>query len=122
MLAIADDGKASVIFGRWRAAACRAWNAHGDVPGGIRHLYGGRRSDHVDDNAAVGHRGVSNRRPLRALPIPRPATRASRPLTVLAMGRIVSLLDAEDFARAFAGIGKTHAASVWHAGTRWVLT
>jgi hypothetical protein len=40
--------------------------------------------------------------------------RASAPLTVLALERIVSLRDYEDFARAFAGVGKARAAALWN--------
>lgn len=39
--------------------------------------------------------------------------RRNAPLTVTAMGRIVSLTDHEDFARAFAGIGKAQAQLLW---------
>jgi photosystem II stability/assembly factor-like uncharacterized protein len=42
--------------------------------------------------------------------------RASAPLTVRTLGRIVSLQDYEDFARSFAGIGKAQAAVVQVAG------
>ena len=70
----------------------------------------------------LGIRGVAN--PLAASgaadPESRDSARVNAPLTVLAMGRIVSLRDAEDFARAFAGIGKAHAAAIWHSGSRWV--
>ena len=39
--------------------------------------------------------------------------RANAPLTVLTLDRIVSLQDFEDFARAFAGIGKARAVPLW---------
>lgn len=42
--------------------------------------------------------------------------RASAPLTVRTLGRIVSLQDYEDFARSFAGIGKAQAAVIETAG------
>ena len=39
--------------------------------------------------------------------------RANAPLTVLTLDRVVSLQDYEDFARAFAGVGKAQAARLW---------
>jgi len=39
--------------------------------------------------------------------------RTNAPLTVLTLDRIVSLRDYEDFARAFAGIGKAQAVALW---------
>ncbi len=39
--------------------------------------------------------------------------RTNAPLTVLTLDRIVSLADYEDFARAYAGIGKAQATEVW---------
>lgn len=46
--------------------------------------------------------------------------RDTAPLTVRTLDRIVSLEDFADFARAFSGIGKAHAARVWD-GERWVI-
>jgi hypothetical protein len=46
--------------------------------------------------------------------------RANAPLTVLTLDRIVSLQDFEDFARAFAGIGKARAVSLW-SGERQIV-
>jgi len=61
-----------------------------------------------------GVRGVTN--PVAASGAADPETladaRVNAPLTVLAMGRIVSLRDYEDFAAAFAGIGKAQAAEI----------
>ena len=49
--------------------------------------------------------------------------RENAPLTVLTLDRIVSVQDYEDFARAFAGIGKARADVVWDgAAERLVLT
>ena len=48
------------------------------------------------------------------------AARANAPLTVLTFERIVSARDFEDFARAFAGIGKASATPVWD-GERQVM-
>jgi predicted phage baseplate assembly protein len=46
--------------------------------------------------------------------------RANAPLKVLTLDRIVSLPDYEDFARAFAGIGKAQAVAIWNGETRLV--
>jgi hypothetical protein len=46
--------------------------------------------------------------------------RSSAPLTVLTLDRIVSLDDYENFARAFAGVGKAQAVPVWSGETRLV--
>lgn len=40
--------------------------------------------------------------------------RGNAPLTVLTLDRIVSVQDFEDFARAFAGMGKAHATLIWN--------
>lgn len=62
-----------------------------------------------------GIRSVTN--PLGASGADDPETldeaRANAPLTVLTLDRIVSVQDYEDFARAFAGIGKARADTVW---------
>jgi predicted phage baseplate assembly protein len=47
--------------------------------------------------------------------------RDNAPVTVLTMGRIVSLRDYEDFARGFAGIAKAAAVWTWHTDRRGVL-
>jgi predicted phage baseplate assembly protein len=47
--------------------------------------------------------------------------RTNAPLTVLTLGRIVSLADYADFARAFQGVAKAHATWVWGPGGREVL-
>jgi predicted phage baseplate assembly protein len=46
--------------------------------------------------------------------------RQNAPLTVLTMDRIVSLQDCEDFARAFAGIGKAQATLLWNGERQMV--
>ena len=47
--------------------------------------------------------------------------RRTAPLTALTLGRIVSLADYQDFARAFAGIGKALATWTWNGNTRGVF-
>ena len=46
--------------------------------------------------------------------------RTSAPLTVLTLDRIVSLQDYTDFARAFAGIGKAQAVSIWDGASEQI--
>ncbi|HMP40114.1 MAG TPA: putative baseplate assembly protein, partial [Roseiflexaceae bacterium] len=46
--------------------------------------------------------------------------RINAPLTVLTMGRIVSLRDYEDFARGFPGIGKAQAITLWNGANRMI--
>lgn len=53
-------------------------------------------------------------------PETRDAARQNAPLTVLTLDRIVSLQDYEDFARAFAGIGKAQATQLWQGENRLV--
>lgn len=71
----------------------------------------------------LGVKGVAN--PLAAGggtdPEPVESARASMPLTVRTLGRAVSLLDYEDFARAFAGVAKAHAAVLPLQGGRTVV-
>jgi len=123
---ISDDGKASVMFGDGERGA--------RLPSGVENVTAVYRSgtgaagmvgaDRITlmTTRPLGIRGVTN--PLAASGAADPETsdsaRVNAPLTVLAMGRVVSLRDAEDFARAFAGIGKTRATTLWHRGTRWV--
>jgi predicted phage baseplate assembly protein len=53
-------------------------------------------------------------------PEPRDQARRNAPLTTLTLGRLVSLKDYEDFARAFSGIAKAQAAWLWDGGQRSV--
>jgi predicted phage baseplate assembly protein len=71
----------------------------------------------------LGVRGVAN--PLPSAGAQEPQTladaRANAPVTVLTLDRIVSLLDYEDFARNFAGIGKALATWTWSGHARQVF-
>ncbi len=49
------------------------------------------------------------------------SARTNAPLGMFTLGRLVSLQDYEDFARAFAGIGKAMAAWTWNGQTRGIL-
>jgi predicted phage baseplate assembly protein len=67
-------------------------------------------------------RGVSNPLPASGAEDAEALDRAreNAPFTVLTLDRIVSLRDFEDFARAFAGIGKAHATWLWAGESRLV--
>jgi hypothetical protein len=71
----------------------------------------------------LGVKGVTN--PVAASggvdPEAESAARASMPLGVRTLGRAVSLLDYEDFARAFAGVAKAHAAVLPLRGGRTIV-
>lgn len=70
----------------------------------------------------LGVKSVTN--PLPATggedPASEESIRDAAPLTVLTLGRVVSLRDYEDFARTFAGLDKAHAVWTWQAGGRGV--
>ena len=71
----------------------------------------------------LGVKGVTNPAPASGGvdPEPETAARASMPLGVRTLGRAVSLLDYEDFARAFAGVAKAHAAVLPLLGGRTIV-
>jgi predicted phage baseplate assembly protein len=70
----------------------------------------------------AGVRAVSNPVPAIGAEDPESLDQARRnaPLTVLTLGRLVSVSDYEDFARTFAGIGKAKSAPLW-TGKRSVV-
>lgn len=126
VVGLSDDGKATVQFGD---------GVHGArLPSGSENVVATYRSG-IGSAGMVGRDRITlmTTRPLGVQSVTNPiaasgaadpedaaSARANAPLTVLAMGRIVSLQDAADFARAFAGIGKARATVVWRAGVRWV--
>jgi predicted phage baseplate assembly protein len=69
-----------------------------------------------------GVRSVSNPLPASgaANPEQRDQARTNAPITVLTLERIVSLRDFEDFTRAFAGVGKAQATTLWNGETNLV--
>jgi hypothetical protein len=71
----------------------------------------------------LGLKGVSNPLPAKggADPQSEAAGRTSIPLGMRTLGRAVSLLDYEDFARAFAGVTKAHAAVLPLRGRRAIV-
>ncbi len=121
-----DDGKTNVIFGDGAMGA--------RLPTGVENVRAVYRSGigmagMVDAGALtllqtrpLGIRGVTNPLPASgaADPETRDSARANAPLTVLTLERIVSLRDFEDFARAFAGIGKAQATPIWAGASRRV--
>ena len=74
------------------------------------------------DNPPLGVSEVVNPLPATGAGAPevRDDARRNAPLTVRSLDRIVSLLDYEDFARAFSGIGKAWADWVWDGTARVV--
>ena len=120
-----DDGKTSIVFGDGVQGA-RLPTGVGNVTAtyrsgiGLGGMVGADRLT-LPLTRPLGIRDVSNPLPASgaADPESRDRARTNAPLTVLAMGRIVSLQDAEDFARAFAGIGKAHALALWRKGVQW---
>lgn len=123
---IDDDANATILFGDGGAGA--------RLPTGSENVTATYRSGIGPDGAVdagsltllqtrpLGIRGVTN--PVRASGAASPEAledaRANAPLTVLTLDRIVSLRDYEDYARAFAGIGKAQAVQLWDGEKRFV--
>jgi predicted phage baseplate assembly protein len=121
-----DNGKTSVIFGDGEMGA--------RLPTGVENVRAIYRSGiGMAGMVDAGKLTLLQTRPLgvRGVINPLPATgaadaetrddaRNNAPLTVLTLDRIVSLRDFEDFARAFAGIGKARATPIWIGATRRV--
>lgn len=123
---IDDDARATVIFGDGKQGA-RLPTGRENVRATYRFGIGGdgevgEKTLALLKKRPFGVRGVSN--PIAAGAAASPekleTARANAPLTVLTLDRIVSLRDFEDFARAFAGIGKAQAVSVWNGETSLV--
>jgi|APLak6261658528_1056013.scaffolds.fasta_scaffold00017_14 predicted phage baseplate assembly protein len=124
---LTDDGKTSVQFGDGNSGA--------RLPSGtenIRATY--RKGIGQAGLVRAGQISLLQTRPLgvRAVTNPlesrdaqdsesRDELRANAPLTVLTLGRIVSLRDYEDFARAFPGIAKALAIWTWDGEKRAVF-
>jgi len=115
----ASDGKATVQFGNGRTGARLPTGSEnvtalyraglgleGQVDAGQLSLLMSR---------PLGLQGVSNPLPGSGAADPESVDDARRnaPLTVLTLDRVVSLLDFEDFARGFAGIGKAGVTLLW---------
>ena len=122
-----DDGKTTVIFGDGRTGArlptgqenIKARSRKGIGLGGVL------KADRLTQlmTRPLGVKGVTNPVPATgaADPEPRDQARRNAPFTVLTLGRIVSLQDYEDFARAFSGIDKALATWTWFGEKRGVF-
>jgi len=124
---INDEGKTTVIFGDGKTGA--------RLPAGLENVkakyrkgigLGGLVAEHKLSQLMtrpLGVKGVTN--PLAAAGAEDREqladARRNAPLTALTLGRVVSLLDYEDFARAFSGIAKALATWSWSGERRSVL-
>jgi predicted phage baseplate assembly protein len=127
MTRTSDDGKTTVIFGDGTTGA--------HLPTGVENVkatyrrgigLAGLVQEHKLSQLLtrpLGVKGVTN--PIAATGAQDPEqladARRNAPLTVLTLDRVVSLLDYEDFARAFSGIGKALATRSWSGEQRVVL-
>ncbi len=123
----ADDGAVTVQFGDGQVGA--------RLPSGsenVRAIY--RKGSGAAGNLKAGQLSLLLTRPLGVKEVtnPLPATggadpelqedaRRNAPLTVMTLGRVVSLRDYEDFARAFPGIAKALATWTWDGQRQGVL-
>lgn len=114
-----DDGTTTVTFGDGKTGA-RLPTGTDNVVASYRFglgLEGGVRAGQLSLllSRPLGVREVSNPIPAVGAADPEHLDQARRnaPLTVLTLGRVVSLRDHEDFARAFPGIGKASAVLLW---------
>lgn len=123
---IGDDGTVTVRFGDGRAGA-RLPTGTENVTARYRHGLG------LDGLVDAGQISLLMTRPLGVREAANPAAptgaddpeslngaRGNAPLTVLTLDRIVSVQDFEDFAAAFAGIGKARASVLWSGERRLV--
>lgn len=118
-----NDAKSSVTFGDGKSGA-RLPTGRENITATYRFGIGsqgevGAGSLTLLKTRPFGVRSVTN--PLAASGAADPEklekARINAPLTVLTLDRIVSLRDFEDFARAFAGIGKAQGISLWNGET-----
>lgn len=121
-----DEGTLTVCFGDGRTGA--------RLPSGVNNVtatyrvgtgLAGRLAADVltlPMTRPLGLRSVTNPLPtgLAADPEPPTEVRANAPRTALTLGRVVSLRDVEDFARAVPGIGKARATWLWDGRRRFV--
>ena len=121
-----DDGIPAVVFGDGEQGARPPTGAENIVATyrtgiGAPGLLGAGRLTLLRERP-LGIAVVTNPLPTdgAADPETRDAARENAPLTVLTMERIVSLRDFEDFARAFAGIGKAQALAIWRGAAHVV--
>lgn len=126
MVRIDNDSKATITFGDGKQGA--------RLPTGVENITATYRSGIGEDGQVeAGTLTILQNRPIgiKEVTNPLPGTGAENPeklemarLNVpeeaLTMGRIVSLQDFENYARAFPGIGKAQAVSIWTGSTNIV--
>ncbi len=122
-----DDGKTTVRFGDGVTGA-RLPTGQDNVVATYRRgsgLEGMLKADQLSQlmTRPLGVKGAINPAPAEGASAPEPLREARRnaPLTVMTLERIVSLRDYEDFARAFAGVGKALATWTWNGERRGVF-
>jgi len=122
-----DEGKTKVQFGDGRSGA-RPTTGRENILADYRKGLG--REGNLDagrltllTTRPLGVKTVTNLLPSSGGTDPEALAdaRTNAPLTVLTLGRIVSLDDYADFARAFEGVAKAHATWVWGRAAREVL-
>lgn len=123
---INDDAEATVIFGDGKSGA-RLPTGQENVQATYRFGIGSVGEVGADALSLLkkrpfGVRSVTNPLPASGAADPEKLenARTNAPLTVLTLDRIVSLQDFEDFARAFAGIGKAQVINLWIGETTLV--
>jgi predicted phage baseplate assembly protein len=122
-----DDGKTAVRFGDGVTGA-RLPTGQDNVVATYRRgsgLGGMLKADQLSQlmTRPLGVKGAVNPSPAEGASAPESLKEARRnaPLTVMTLERIVSLRDYEDFARAFAGVGKALATWTWNGERRGVF-
>lgn len=123
---IDDNAKATIIFGDGK---------HGTrLPTGSNNVKATYRSGiGLDGDVTAGALSMLSTKPLGVKGVTNPLAasggdnpekmdnaRSNAPLTVRTLNRIVTLTDYEDFARAFAGIGKAQAVDLWSGETHLI--
>jgi len=123
---LADDGTVTVQFGDGRTGA-RLPSGNGNLTATYRvgtGLSGMVAAGQLSllMTRPLGVKGVSNPLPASGAADPEELddARQNAPFTVRTLDRIVSVQDYEDFARAFAGIGKAQASLLWDGDKRLV--
>jgi predicted phage baseplate assembly protein len=126
VLRIDDAQQATVVFGDGRSGSRLPTGAE-NVVATYRSGLGPEGNVAADaltllQTRPLGIRGVTNPLPAEGCTAPETldTARSNAPLTVLTLDRVVSLQDHEDFSRAFAGIAKAQATSIW-TGQRWTV-
>jgi len=124
---LADDGKTTVIFGNGETGA-RLPTGQENVKAKYRKGIGSAglvRANQLTQlmSRPLGLKGVTNPSAAGGAADPEKLADARRnaPLTILTLGRIVSLQDYQDFARAFSGIDKAFATPVQIGEKNWVF-